>query len=50
MAFRLLDLDVLVGQFLGANKTRDCDPLLVHCIEVLHVVVEEVVGAGGGAL
>ena len=32
---------------MGANKVCDGDPLLVHCVEVLDVVVKEVVRAGG---
>ena len=41
------DLNILVCQFLGADKVSDGDPLLVHGVEVLDVVVKEVVRAGG---
>ena len=41
------DLNILVCQFLGADKVSDGNPLLVHRVEVLDVVVKEVVRAGG---
>ena len=40
------DLNILFCQFLGADKVCDGDPLLVHRVEVLNVVVKEVVRAG----